>query len=217
MIVAQLLVLTIGLIVYMMQHKLKKKVSIVASKLIYWTTLLFVSVVFNSMLFASYSTYYRIEDYFTIESLIVVGGILLIYAIIQLLAPAQYIKKLTNKFSKEKEDTGKEDEANEKESLEKDSYIKEHHFEIFLETVCWLGFVAALIVGIYTNLTEGLGALANTGLTSIVCLMMMTTVPIIIRQIIFYLYRIRGIKEEQNLAEVEQKFHHRLKKQNTKL
>lgn len=50
-----------------------------------------------------------------------------------------------------------------------------------------------------------------------VCLMMMMTVPVIVRQIVFYLYSIRGMKEEQDLSEVEVKFYHKLKKNNSKL
>ena len=219
---AQLGILGIAGIVYKLQHRMKKKMSMVASKLIYWTTMLFVSATFNSMLWSSYPEAYNLADYFNIQTLWIVVGVLLLYLVIQLLAPEGYIEKLMKKFSKKKQRTEAGEEMNEHQAevkAEPNYYLRESHFETFLETLCWLGFVATAVLGILLGTMGSLEILGVVlgGLASIVCLMMIGTVPIILRQILFYLYRIREIKEEDHGAELEQKFYHSLKKQNNRL
>lgn len=212
----QILILTIGLAVFMMQHKLKQKMSIVGSKLVYWTTLLFMSLTFNSILFSSYPNNYDLEGYFNINTLIIVSGILGGYIILQIIAPSRALTKLLKKISKTNR---KQEEALKEEVYEQDGYLKELHFETFLETVCWLAFVFTVALEAYISLLGGIGISEeiNGGLKDIVCMLMMISIPIILRQIAFYLYRIRSIKEEQNLTEVEMKFHRKLRKENSRL
>lgn len=222
MIGAQLGILGIAWIVYKLQHRFKKKMSMVASKLIYWTTMLFVSATFNSMLWTSYPEAYNMADYFNIQTLWLIGGVIVLYLLIQLLAPEGYIEKLMKRFSKKKQATETEEETSKPQAEKKTQpsyYLRESHFETFLETLCWLGFVATAVLGILLGTLGSLEILGVvlSGLGSIVCLMMIGTVPIIIRQILFYLYRIRELKEEDNGAELEQKFYHSLKKQNNRL
>ncbi|MGL6173939.1 MAG: hypothetical protein ACRC1P_04955 [Cellulosilyticaceae bacterium] len=212
----QILILTIGIAVFMMQHKLKQKMSIVGSKLVYWTTLLFMSLTFNSILFSSYPNNYNLESYFNLNTLIVLSGILIGYIILQIIAPSRSLTKLIKKISKANH---KQDEAMQEETYTQDGYLKELHFETFLETVCWLAFVFTVALEAYVSLLGeiGISEAVDLGLKNIVCMMMMVSIPIILRQIIFYLYRIRSIKEEQNLTEVEMKFHRKLRKENSRL
>lgn len=216
MLAVQLLILCIGLAVFLMQHKFKQKMSIVGSKLVYWTTLLFMSLTFNSILFASYPNNYNLAGYLNINTLIVVGSILIGYMILQIIAPSRYFAKLVKKISKANR---KQDEKMQEETHEQDGYLKELHFETFLETVCWLGFVFAVALEAYVGFLGGLGIseAMHISLKDIGCMLMMITIPIILRQIVFYLYRIRSLKEEQNLTEVEMKFHRKLRKENSRL
>lgn len=216
MLIIELLILCIGLTVFMMQHRLRQKMSVVASKLVYWTTLLFMSLTFNSILFSSYPSHYNLYGYWNLNSLIVLGSIVVGYVILQAIAPSKYFSRLVKELNKEKK---KENGTEELEVQEKNGYLKEIHFETFLETVCWLAFAFTLVLEGYMTLLQGFGMSEgmHIGLKGIACLMMMITTPIIIRQITFYLYRIRSMKEEQNLTEVEIKFHHKLRKENTRL
>lgn len=212
----QILILIIGLTVFMMQHKLKQKMSIVGSKLVYWTTLLFMSLTFNSILVSSYPTNYNAQSYFNLDTLVVISGICIGYIILQVIAPSRALNKLLKKVSKTNR---KQEEVLKEEGYEQDGYLKELHFETFLETVCWLAFVFTVALEAYMSLLGGIGISEeiNRGLKNIVCMLMMISIPIILRQIVFYLYRIRSIKEEQNLTEVEMKFHRKLRKENSRL
>ncbi|MEG0502941.1 MAG: hypothetical protein RR525_12045 [Cellulosilyticaceae bacterium] len=215
-IAVELLILCIGLTVFMMQHKFRQKMSVVASKLVYWTTLLFMSLTFNSILLSSYPNHYNLAGYWNLNSLMVIGSVVIGYIVLQAIAPSKYFTKLVKKFRRDK---NKEENQEEVKIHEKNGYLKELHFETFLETVCWLAFAFNLALEGYMTLLQGFGMseAIHMGLKGIVCLMMMATAPIIIRQIIFYLYRIRSMKEEQNLSEVEIKFHHKLRKENNRL
>ncbi|MDY3366576.1 hypothetical protein [Zhenhengia yiwuensis] len=59
----ELLALCMGLTVFTMQHKFRQKISLVGSKVVYWCTLLFVSIIFNSIFFAMYPESYNIASY----------------------------------------------------------------------------------------------------------------------------------------------------------
>ncbi|MEG0318414.1 MAG: hypothetical protein RR627_00770, partial [Niameybacter sp.] len=102
---------------------------------------------------------------------------------------------------------------------ERNTYLKELHFETFLETICWLAIMFTIALELFNMLLGqvfGIEVMANQ-LKDTVCLMMMLTIPIILRQIMYYLYDVRGIKEEQDLSELEMSFYHRLKKNHNRL
>lgn len=213
----ELLVLCIGLTVFMMQQKLRQKISLVGSKVVYWCTLLFVSLIFNSILFAMYPYSYNISSYLNFSTLLALIGIGVGCLMVQVIAPSKPFKKWMKKFDKKQEDGEPEEEQIKRK--EQSNYLKELHFETFLETICWLAIVFTVALEVFMSFlrivfqTEAI----DLSLNRMVCLMMMITMPIIVRQIIFYLYSIRGMKEEQDLTEIEVKFYHKLKKQNHKL
>lgn len=213
----ELLALCIGLTVFTMQHKFRQKISLVGSKVVYWCTLLFVSIIFNSILFAMYPESYNIASYLNFSTLLALLGIIVGCLMVQIIAPSKPFKRWMKKFNKQK---GNEESTEEVIKIkEQSNYLKELHFETFLETLCWLAIVFTVALEIFMNLlrmvfqTETI----DVSLSKMVCLMMMMTVPVIVRQIVFYLYSIRGMKEEQDLSEVEVKFYHKLKKNNSKL
>lgn len=212
----EVLILCITLGIFVIQHRLKHRVSIVSSKLIYWTTLLFASFGVNSVLYALYPTSYDLMAYANRDTAVVILGVIIGYIILQLIAPSRAIQRLIKKLNKKKEEVG---EVVSQEKEEHNSYLKELHFETFLETICWLAFVFALALQavdyIFGVMSMDFGI--ATSMKDIVCLMMIGTVPIGIRQIVFYLYRIRGIKEEQEMTEIEMKFHQKLRNNNHKL
>ncbi|MGL4736555.1 MAG: hypothetical protein ACRCW2_03765 [Cellulosilyticaceae bacterium] len=212
--------LIIGLLVFKMQHQIKRRMSIVASKLVYWTTLLFVSLGINSILFVNDPGAYNIANYFNDRTLIVVCGILAGYIILQWIAPSRSIQRVLKSLMSKKKDVETERQLQEEvKDQHQNSYLKELHFETFLETICWLGFVFALSLELMNTILGGFvmeEALLQTFKYS-VCMMMMITIPIGVRQIVFYLYRVRGIKEEQEMTEVEMKFHHKLKNHRNRL
>lgn len=213
----ELLILCIALMVFMMQHRLKQKISIVGSKLVYWTTLLFASLGLNSILMALYPNSYSLWTYLNRDTFIVIAGMVLGYIVLQIMAPSRVIKKLIKKMNRKKSDSN--DGILDEENPESNTYLKELHFETFLETICWLAFIFTLALQGYNTLFKvlPLSQTIDQSFKNIICLMMMVTVPIGIRQIVFYLYRIRGMREEEELAEIEMKFDYKLRKNNHKL
>lgn len=214
----EVLVLCVALIVFMMQHKLRQKVSLVASKVVYWCSLLFVSLIFNSILVATYPGSYQISNYFNLSTLLALLGVFVGCMMIQVIAPSRPLKKFMKAFSKKKPST-EEEIQEEVKRKEQSNYLKELHFETFLETLCWLAIVFTVLLEVVMTVLRGVlvTEAINISLNKMACLMMILTMPIIIRQIIFYLYSIRGMKEEQDLTEIEVKFYHKLKKNNSRL
>lgn len=220
-IIVELCIIGIALAVFYLQHKRRQKLSIVESKLIYWSTLLFISIGFNGLLFKFFPGHYNVISYWNLPTLLGVFGVLLGYVLLQMIAPSKPLHKVVKRFTKKKseEDLDAQDEAEHFEAVEKDSYIKEMHFETFLETVCLIAITFTLVLEVMMIvLGEALFSTVLTeALRSLCVAMMMITLPIIMRQIIFYLYTIRGMKQEQSLTELEMQFQHRLKKTHTKL
>lgn len=209
----EILVLCIALSVFVMQHKLRQKISLVGSKVIYWCSLLFVSLIFNSILFARYPGSYEVSSYFNLSTGLAFLGIFVGCVMIQAIAPSKPFKSIMNRRSK------KEISTEEIGYKEKSHYLKELHFEAFLETLCWLAIVFTVLLEVFMTLlrTMLVTDVMGISLNKMACLMMMITMPIIIRQIIFYLYSIRDMQEEQDLTEIEVKFYHKLKKNNQRL
>ena len=197
--------------------------------------MLFVSLMFNSILYHAYPINYRLGSYANLSTLFLLIGIMCGYIIIQLLSPSRPYKKIKDKICKnnkkkvlkkalhDSEVDTEEMMINHLEEIEepslsgtseKNTYLKELHFETFLETICWLAIMFTIALELF-NMFMGqifrIEFMANE-LKDIVCLMMMLTIPIILRQIMYYLYSVRGIKEEQDLSELEVSFYHKLKK-----
>lgn len=221
----EFLVLCVGLTVFMMQHTLRERISLVGSKVVYWCSMLFVSLMFNSILFHTYPEKYKVSSYINLSSLTLIVGVVIGYFIIQSLSPSRPYKKIMNKIYK-KNKTKMLEEALSEDELQatsnepaQNTYLKELHFETFLETICWLAIMFAMSLEIFNAfMTQlfGMDFIVNN-LRNTMCLMMIITIPIILRQIMYYLYCVRGIKEEQDLSEIEVSFYHKLRKRNTKL
>lgn len=98
------------------------------------------------------------------------------------------------------------------------NYTKQLHFEAFLETICWIGFISAVSLEGYMALLSDIkiNKILEENIIMVVCLTLMITVPITLRQIIFYLFRIRDIKEEV-LTDEELKLQRKLNKENIRL
>lgn len=240
MILIEFLVLCVGLTVFMMQHTFRRRISLVGSKIVYWCTMLFVSLMFNSILYYAYPTNYRLGSYANLSTLFLLIGIICSYIIIQLLSPSRTYKKMMGKIHKNNEkkplvkalrdseavtdEIGiahleKIEEPSLVSTSERNTYLKELHFETFLETICWLAImftIALELLNMFMGQIFRVEFMANE-LKDIVCLMMILTIPIILRQIMYYLYSVRGIKEEQDLSELEVSFYHKLKKNHNRL
>lgn len=219
--IMELILLGIALSVFMLQHRLKRRMRIEASKLIYWTTLLFVGITFNSILYSTYPNHYNLVGYFNISTLIVIAVVIVGSTVLQFMAPSTSLYKWLQKL-KDKKWKGKEEvtlQAIEDDEQTPDEYVRELHFETFLETLCLLATVSVLILEGCTIFfgTSVVEFTTLIGLQGISILFMMLTIPISIRQIIFYLYSLRHLKDKYHLVDVEVQFHQKLKKNNTKL
>lgn len=218
----QILLLCIGLLVFVMQHRMKQSISVVASKLVYWTTLLFISLTFNRILLQLYPENYSLVGYMTRGNMQMMAGLLMGYILLQAVAPSRSLTQMFHKLTKKLRRQKVEEETNlevEHQTIEKDSYLKEMHFETFLETLCWLGMTFTVLSEVFSMFMRHFPLFdrIQLGLKDAICVLMIFSMPITIRQIIFYLYRIRTIKEEESLTEVERKFQKKLRKENIKL
>ena len=208
MLVVELVIIGIALGVFILQHRIKQRISIVSSKLVYWTTMIFASIGLNIILYGKYPDYYQWQRYATVQLLVGMTLVIVGYVLLQILAPSQVLKKWFKKKT-----------AEEQQDPDLDSYIKEMHFETFLETICWLAFMVMIISQVMFQI---IGSVVKDvswteGMMEVVCFMMMVTIPIGVRQIGFYLYRIKGIKDEEDITEIEMKFHKKLKNQHYRL
>lgn len=225
MIITEFIILLIGFIVYILQSRFKQTKSETSRKLVYWTVLFFISVCFNSILVSSYGSVYLIETYWTLNTIIVIALLAIGYAIIQAMSPFNYMKNIKKKIGKIKKSSGEEADIDKEEIeemleiiKEKTKYTKQQHFEVFLETICWLGFISIFILHGFVALINNLSinSILEGSLVMVICVIIMATVPITLRQIIYYLFRIRSIKEE-NLTEQEIEFNNMLNKENVRL
>lgn len=213
----EIIILCIGIAVYFLQNKYRDGKKYIRNKIVYWTILLFISITYNSILFSAYSFAYDIENYFNEVLLINMAIALCIFFLIQILAPSKYIRFIKGLFMN-KEQRQKDKELRKKED-EKNKLIREQHFEVFLETGCWLGFLFTIILEGYVYflkdmvLTEFLGI----SLINAVCIIMMITIPVIVRQVVYYLMRIRDEKEDESISPLEKELQLKLKKQNNRL
>ena len=213
----QCAMMTIALSIFVLQHRLKRNMSIIASRLVYWTTLLFTGIIFNRILYELYPVNYALKTYYTKENLILIAGLIGAYIILQLASPSllswKWVKVIRT-WIRQRRITGSEEleEGDNKRNID----LKEHQFETFLETICWLGFTLSLMIQGVILLQDYVAReiIIYEGVTATTCLMMLLSIPIAIRQIIFYLYRIRTMKLEDNVPEKEVKFQKKLRKQN---
>ncbi|MGL4800073.1 MAG: hypothetical protein ACRCWY_11870 [Cellulosilyticaceae bacterium] len=219
MFITQCILLIIALGIFKLQHRLKKRMRLEVSKLIYWTSVLFISVTFNSILYGAYPEHYNMLGYLNVTTLIFILLLIIGSVVIQSIAPATSFKRYWKKH-RQKTDEEVERQVDEQEApVNVVTYVEELGFESFVETLCMLAVASVMVLqGGMTLLGQGM--IQNEilgGLQSISILLMMLTLPIAIRQIIFYLYHIKRVKKEAYLPEVELAFQQKLKKEHTSL
>lgn len=212
----EILILTIGLIVFLLQNKIRIQTTEASKKIVYWTVMFFISLSFNTILFTNYGEWYDINTYLNLNTFLIILAIILGCIVIQMLSPFKSIINLFKKLFKRKIST--EEKALE-EALNKESkYERQRHFEIFLETICWIGFIALIaiecyisIIGTFMNLSE-----IESNFALVICLTVMLTLPISLRQILFYLFNIRSINKG-SLSSEQILLQEKLQKTNIKL
>ena len=95
-------------------------------------------------------------------------------------------------------------------------YERQSHFEIFLETICWIGFISIFALEVYLNLFNTIDNYIKNNFVLVICLIIMITLPITLRQILFYLFNVRLINKT-SLSMEEINLNEKLKKTNIKL
>lgn len=213
----ELIILFIGVAVYILQNKFREGKKSLKSKLVYWTVLLFMSITYNCLLFSAYPTSYEIDNYLNPVLLVILTIVVTAYIVIQILSPSKYIQMIKNLF-KSKEEKAKQKELR-KEEEKKNALVREKHFEIFLETSCWLGILFTIVLEGYVSAFKGLFAENVLGMSLIntVCIIMIFTLPVMLRQVIYYLMRIRDEKDEDTLTQIEKTLQSKLRSENFKL
>ena len=193
MIYLEIIVLLITVTTFFLQIKGRRNEDILAKKIVYWTLMLFVSIFFNSIVYAKYINNYNLKSYFTITSLIFIVGLLLGYVIIQIISPTNYLKYVISRFSK-KDKVSKEDIIN-----EDDEKNRQRLFEIFLETICWISLALSFSIDVVLNFKNNavIEKLITENLSILVCLLLLVTIPICLRQILYYLFSIRKVKRKK--------------------
>lgn len=209
----ELLIILVGLVVFFLQNKLRYYKTEVSKKIVYWTIMFFISLSFNTILFTTYGEWYNINTYFSLNTLLILLAIILGYFLIQALSPFKYFKKLVKLFKNNKSNKLDEEVL---EITKETKYERQTHFEIFLETICWIGFISIFALDIYLNLFTKTNSFIESNFVLVICLIIMVTLPITLRQILFYLFSVRTINKE-SIPEKEIYLKEKLQKNNIKL
>lgn len=164
-------------------------------------------------MYNEFNKWYKIDSYLNLSTLLTVCFIAVGYILIQVLSPFKYI----NKFIQWKK--------NKKKDIEEDTEIKvcsnnekQNYFEMFLETICWLGFILTFAIQVIIKFAhlEELNLFIQDSVVFVMCFFVMLGIPIDIRQIIYYLFRIRDVKAE-SLTKDELELRKKLNHENIKL
>lgn len=173
----------------------------------------FISLSFNTILFTNFGKWYNLSSYLNLNTLLIFIAIILGYFLIQALSPFKFFRKLinyfrlifSNKIDKTLPNINKETK-----------YERQSHFEIFLETICWIGFISIFALEVYLNLFNTIDNYIKNNFVLVICLIIMITLPITLRQILFYLFNVRLINKT-SLSMEEINLNEKLKKTNIKL
>lgn len=199
-------------------------------KLIYWGSILFISIIFNVIMYSGNKDTYRLSSYINNDNLELIILLILCCLSIQLLSPTlfgmklagdvkAFIRKLAYKKSPEK-DMAEDKNINYSElspgkksnifSAEKAKPqpgnlkdLQEKDFELFLNSLCWLAFTFVFFIILFSviitygannnvlDISASESSTAREQLNYIASVMLIFTLPIAIRQILFYLSRLR--------------------------
>lgn len=224
--------LLIGFIVYKLTGKEKYMVTEkpLWKKLIYWGIILFISIIFNVVMYSDSKDTYRLSGYINNDNFELIIFFAFCCLAVQLLSPSLFGREISRlvKVIVRKDrhkDTSEAAFADEKNisysepsqgrmpniySMDKIKAISENFkdqqekdFEIFLNTLCWLAFTFVIVISILFEII-GYGTASNVlsmpgaeyetireQLENIGSVMLIFTLSIALRQILFYLGRIR--------------------------
>lgn len=215
--VIELVMLFLGGVALLFVNRKKELTTLVGRKLVLWTFFLFISIILNTVQYIENGDFYSLS--FTIDEDLIKGVVLtiLIIVIIQLLSPTKLIKKLIKIFS-EKKKKGNTIETNPNKDLVYSLELRESQFEVFLQAICFISFSQILFVQLveYLNIREGILNGSGEGLKYISSGILMITVPIIIRQILYYIVKIKNINEKEPSRE-EERIREKLTRENVSL
>lgn len=201
--------------------------------LIYWGTIIFISIVFNVMLYVNNPSTYSLNFYLNKENLQLIFFLILSFALVHVISPSGFsgkvISKAKTRFSFKKKTIDKTNALNSDDAIIDDSindmtleskdidkkaikpknnFTQEKDFELFLNTLCWLAFSFVILLQILIFIVDLLQykriamvssesfinsfSIIINKLKDIASLLMLTTLPISIRQIFFYLSKLRN-------------------------
>lgn len=211
----ELLIILVGLTVFILQNKIRYHKTETSKKIVYWSIMFFISLSFNTILFTTFGKWYNITTYLTLNTLFIIFAVILGYFLIQALSPFKYFKSFINTFRNIYSSKLNEEISN---ITKETKYERQVHFEVFLETICWIGFIAVFALEAYLNLFNQPNdySFIESNFVLVLCLIIMITLPITLRQILFYLFNIRSINKEP-LSKEEIFLKEKLKKTNVKL
>lgn len=205
--------------------------------LIYWGTVIFISIIFNVLLYVNNPSNYSLNFYLNKENVQLIFFLVLSFALVHIISPSGFsgkaISKAKVRFSHKnnsttetplKHDDTMMEEATHSINLSskditkenvpkvsidpKNNFTQEKDFELFLNTLCWLAFsfvvllqLLIFIVGLLQykhvpmvsseSFINSFPIIINK-LNDIASLLMLSTLPICIRQIFFYLSKLRN-------------------------
>lgn len=188
-------------------------------KLIYWGGSLFVSIIFNIILVSNNTYSFKLSIDLKDEGIYVFLWLVLSYLVIQFLSPSMFLGKLKEgtksvlrKFRlirTEHKDNASEsnmlyrENSSPKKQSSSDIEFGEKDFELFLKTLCWLAFSFVIFMNLFSLMysIEALRAYTQSEffmnpdvqeqLTHISNIMVFFTIPICLRQIMFYLSKLK--------------------------
>ncbi|MGF7057799.1 hypothetical protein [Brassicibacter mesophilus] len=213
--------------------------------LIYWGVVLFISIIFNMVIYADTTFALEMSYYLNSQTIEMLITLVLSCLIIQLISPSIFLRKAINstkealkklKQSKNaKRDINSEEIVNIKDipSSEKPSVflvknneshynntkeLQEKDFELLLNILCWLSFSFVIFIEIFFVITSWIYGVDPVGssaydqlsknmsihhqLRDISNIILFFTLPISIRQILYYLAKLRKFTEAPNKEEL---------------
>jgi len=241
----ELIIILIGVGIFLVQKSLNQKTTPRVLRIIYWTIMLFISLSFNSIQVYLYPHCYNIDTYKDLYGFINLAIVILLFILIQCVSPSGFLK---NKFSKKrpmkaklinKEKMAVEEnmtikvkiaetsaEVNLAEALSQDYIVKdesvelrERHYEIFLETICWFTFILVLFLQVLNDLwgNNNIFQLFSRNLITTSSLILVLSTAIILRQVVFYLMMIRKLEDKKTISKSRSALTLKLEKEHTNL
>ena len=59
----ELLIIIVGIIVFILQNKIRANKTEISKKIVYWTIMFFISLSFNTILFTNFGEWYNLSSY----------------------------------------------------------------------------------------------------------------------------------------------------------